>query len=124
MKLSYKKRIINLLSVPDYSPLKANEIVLKMGMGKDQRKKIKNILKKMTTAKAIIKLKSGGYIINNKKKTGKDKNRSSGKLHSRDNAWLLGKILKKDSKYFFEPRAEELPTIQVGDTKNNRLKKR
>ena len=121
MKLSYKKRIINLLSVPEYTPLKANEIVLKLGMGKDERKKIKNILKKMTVAKQIIKLNSGDYIINNRKKSEKNKTKSA-KLISKNNAWLLGKILKKNNKYFFEPRADDLPTIQVSNTKNNRLK--
>ena len=68
MKISYKQRIINLLSIPDYAPLKVNEILLKLGMGRDERKKIKNLLKKMTVAKVILKLNSGGYIINNKKK--------------------------------------------------------
>ena len=41
---------------------------LKLGLGRDERKKIKNLLKKMTVAKVILKLNSGGYIINSKKK--------------------------------------------------------
>ena len=59
MKISYKQRIINLLSIPDYAPLKVNEILLKLGMGRDERTKIKNLLKKMTVAKVILKLNSG-----------------------------------------------------------------
>ena len=121
MKLSYKQRITNLLSFPDYSPLKANEIVLKLGLGKDERKKIKNILKKMTVAKQIIKLKGGGYILNNKKKKVKDNTKSAVKLNSKGNSWLIGKILKKNNKYFFEPRGDNLPTIEVSNTKNQRL---
>lgn len=122
MKKSYKQRIINLLSIPDYAPLKVNEILLKLGMGRDERKKIKNLLKKMTVAKVILKLNSGGYIINNKKKMVKEKSKSTGKLNTKDNAWLIGKILKKNDEYIFEPRGDNLPTVEVGDTKNNRLK--
>ncbi len=101
MKKSYKQRIINLLSIPDYAPLKVNEILLKLGMGRDERKKIKNLLKKMTVAKVILKLNSGGYIINNKKKMVKEKSKSTGKLNTKDNAWLIGKILKKNDEYIF-----------------------
>jgi len=122
MKISYKQRIINLLSIPDYAPLKVNEILLKLGMGRDERKKIKNLLKKMTVAKVILKLNSGGYIINNKKKMVKEKSKSTGKLNTKDNAWLIGKILKKNDEYFFEPRGDNLPTVEVGNTKNHRLK--
>ena len=122
MKLSYKQRIIKLLSKPDYAPLKVNEILLKLGMGRDERKKIKNLLKKMTVAKVILKLNSGGYILNSKNKTPKSKSKAAGKLNSISNAWLIGKILKKHDEYFFEPRGDNLPTVEVGNTKNHRLK--
>ncbi len=122
MKLSYKQRIIKLLSKPDYAPLKVNEILLKLGMGRDERKKIKNLLKKMTVAKVILKLNSGGYILNSKNKTPKGSSKATGKLNSKSNAWLIGKILKKHDEYFFEPRGDNLPTVEVGNTKNYRLK--
>jgi len=122
MKLSYKQKIINLLSKPEYAPLKANEILLKLGLGRDERKKIKNILKRMTVAKAILKLNSGGYILNNKKKAVKEISKPKGKLNGKSNAWLIGKITKKNDEYFFEPRGDNLPTVEVGNTKNHQLK--
>ena len=122
MKLSYKQKIINLLSEPNYSPLKVNEILLKLGIGRDERKKLKNILKKMTVSKVILKLNSGGYIINNNKKSPKSNSKEKSKLNGKDNAWLIGKILKKNNEYFFEPRGDNLPTVEVGNTKNQNLK--
>ena len=68
MRISNKQKIIKLLSNLDYAPLKVNEILLKLGMERDERKQIKNLLKKMTVSKLILKLKSGGYVINNNKK--------------------------------------------------------
>lgn len=122
MKLSYKQKIIKLLSEPNYSPLKVNEILLKLGIGRDERKKLKNILKKMTVSKVILKLNSGGYIINNNKKSPNKSSRDKSKLSVKDNAWLIGKILKKNNEYFFEPRGDNLPTVEVGNTKNQNLK--
>ena len=91
MKLSYKQRIIKLLSKPDYAPLKVNEILLKLGMGRDERKKIKNLLKKMTVAKVILKLNSGGYILNSKNKTPKGSSKATGKLNSKSMGLLARK---------------------------------
>jgi ribonuclease R len=118
MKLSNKQKIIKLLSNPDYAPLKVNEILLRLGMGRDERKQIKNLLKKMTVSKTILKLSSGGYVINNNKKNKKGNTSDNNK----DRSWLIGKILKKHNNYLFEPRADNLPTVEVNNTNNLKLK--
>ncbi len=48
-------------------------------------------------------------LVIGEKKMVKGKSKSTGKFNTKDNAWLIGKILKKNDEYSFEPRGGRNP---------------
>jgi len=111
-----KNKIIEILDRPDTKPLKTNDLLKKLGLGKEYKTEIKKALRMLYQDGKINRLRGGRVTlrrqVSKKPDIGKDTK----------TARLIGKIQKRHNKYFFSPRDDKLPTIELKNSKKINLK--
>ena len=121
-----KNKIVELLGNPGTKPLKVNEILKKLRLGTEYKAEIKKTVQILCQEGKLKRLKGGRVTLRkgilNKPKKNFDKPVKPDGSSDKAKARLIGKIHKKNNIYFFSPRDDKLPTIEIKNSNNIKLK--
>ena len=107
-----KNKIIKLLGNQGSKPLKTNEILKKLGLGKEYKSELKRTLRDLYQNGQLKRLRGGRVTVRNNAPIKPDKNSYNAK------ARLIGKIHKIHKELYFVPRDDKLPTIELKNSRN------
>jgi ribonuclease R len=113
MKFPNSDEILKFMKKPSYRPMRARDISRRLGVGKESRKALKQILRRLIQEGVIIRIKGGRYKISQEDLKGEISHSPQPTVRVPMEGKILGKFVRTGKTGVILPRNRKIPPLPI-----------